>query len=1497
MNPIDIVPVERELLFWIRPDGRLLDANEAACRSLGYSRDAIRQMSIWDIDPDFSQEGWPEHWWELRRAGHLRFLTRHRHRDGSITSVEIYSQHLDLVTVECCCALVRPMTDQLRTERALRESEARLALALEVSGQALFEMDLTSGDVVFDAAHVRLLKRDPDERSASFETWRGWLHPDDRDHVLKLHQEVVSGERSEYETDFCLISGAGDWVWLRSVGRVIEWDGRRRPLRMLGTHLDITARKESEKSLRLTQAAVDRAVIAITWFDADGRICYVNDEACRSVGFSREELLGCQVDTFDPNFPIEQTAQFLQRLRAAGSLNFESRHRHKDGSMFPVEVFSNYISADGKNYNVAFTRDISSRKDAEAKLRDHLSSEKALADISALMIKPGWDDLDARLDWTLECVGSLAGAARGFLVEMDADDQTASRVHEWCAEGVAPRMRGLQDLPIGDGRAFLGRLERGEVAIADLVLPDQETASKAIPDEPDAQALMCIPLRWGERLRGFLGLEGAGPSRVWSNEEIRLPRMVAEIVAHSLQRREFELALRAQTHFLENLDRVSRILTCRSPDIDVLKELVEAILDIFQADRAFFLTPCDPEATVARITMEATHEAYPGAYVLAREVPLDNDFRAIMRTALAQDAPVIRDFPASSIAACTAGICSQMAMALRPRADRPWLLGIHQCEGPRVWTSAEQRLLRSIAERVEEALNSQLLLAQLKESEARYRTVFDNAFDAIMVHSFQGQILAVNQAMLEMYRLGHRDALACDVTDISGPEQSKSEVIDHCKRALRLGSQRFEWIAKRPGDGSLFPVEVTLRAIRFGDEPAILANVTDISERKRAEEALRLSEERFAKAFRCSPAPTVIADIQRRRLIDVNDRWLSATGYAREEVVGRTLLELGHVRDASILAAAYAAFDSEGTLHDFPIPVTLKNGEPRDYLWSANTIELSGEMVRISYLQDVTERNRAEAALRQSEERFAKAFQSSPAPMVISTLAEGRIIDVNASWASMIGSTREDLLGCTTQEVGFWADAASREHIVSQLRENGPFKDMPFVISNSNGERREILWSTEIVMFGDEEVLLSSVHDLTNQKRAERALRESEARLRTAIESIPFDFFVLDADCCFVLQNLASKARLGDLVGQSSAQAAASRLISARLEAMLGWALAGELVDQEARVVSDGAERYFHNVIAPVRYGASVRGVVGLSMDITERRQAEAELRQYREHLEELVQARTEALQRAMAQLMQVEKLAALGNLVAGVAHELNTPLGNARMVASTLSDQVDELTNAWNSGAMRRSQLADFLEHTREAVDLLERNTVRAANLIGHFKEIAVDQTSVRRRRFNLLETVNEVLATLRPTLKRTAHRIELDIAPDLELDSYPGPLEQIIANLIGNSLAHGFAGIERGLIQIQGRLDGVNSIQLIYQDNGVGIPPEQQTRIFEPFFTTRLGQGGSGLGLYIVHNLVSSVLGGSVKVSSQVGAGVTFSISLPCEAPNRPALDDTPRLGTHEG
>ncbi|EXI70540.1 MAG: C4-dicarboxylate transport sensor protein DctB [Candidatus Accumulibacter sp. SK-11] len=333
---------------------------------------------------------------------------------------------------------------------------------------------------------------------------------------------------------------------------------------------------------------------------------------------------------------------------------------------------------------------------------------------------------------------------------------------------------------------------------------------------------------------------------------------------------------------------------------------------------------------------------------------------------------------------------------------------------------------------------------------------------------------------------------------------------------------------------------------------------------------------------------------------------------------------------------------------------------------------------------------------------------------------------------------------------------------------------------------------------------------------------------------------------------------------------------------------AGSLTSESERRRKDGSTLPVELSASHFEYGGEAYSIAFVR-DISERKRAEAELQKHRQHLETLVGERTAELRQAMRQLVQSEKLAALGHLVAGVAHELNTPLGNARVVAGALAEQVEEFAHACESGPLRRSQLAAFVGRCQEAARLLDRNTARAAELISQFKQVAIDQASIRRRVFDLRQTVEQLVASLRPQFKGRQQRVELDIPAGLQLDSYPSPLEQVLTNLVSNSLLHGFDGVDRGLIRLAASAVDDGHIRLCYSDDGKGIADSIRDRIFDPFFTTRLGSGGSGLGLYISHNLVSSVLGGTLAVDGQPGQGVRFDIVLPKVAPaaSRPGGD----------
>lgn len=259
-------------------------------------------------------------------------------------------------------------------------------------------------------------------------------------------------------------------------------------------------------------------------------------------------------------------------------------------------------------------------------------------------------------------------------------------------------------------------------------------------------------------------------------------------------------------------------------------------------------------------------------------------------------------------------------------------------------------------------------------------------------------------------------------------------------------------------------------------------------------------------------------------------------------------------------------------------------------------------------------------------------------------------------------------------------------------------------------------------------------------------------------------------------------------------------------------------------------------------------------------------------------------LQTAQTQLVQTEKLASLGGLVAGVAHEINTPVGVGVTAASTLRAAAEQLVERLAAGTLKRSHLSEFTSTADDATRIILSNLHRASELVQSFKQVAVDQSSAERRHFNLKEYVDEVLLSLTPRLKKTPHQVTTEIPEDLMLDSYPGALAQILTNLVTNALIHAFDDRHPGTITVQAQAEG-EQLRLICSDDGCGMSPDHRKKLFDPFFTTKRGAGGSGLGMHIVFNLVTQALQGRITVETEPGQGTRYDMLIPLRAPDRPA------------
>jgi len=291
-----------------------------------------------------------------------------------------------------------------------------------------------------------------------------------------------------------------------------------------------------------------------------------------------------------------------------------------------------------------------------------------------------------------------------------------------------------------------------------------------------------------------------------------------------------------------------------------------------------------------------------------------------------------------------------------------------------------------------------------------------------------------------------------------------------------------------------------------------------------------------------------------------------------------------------------------------------------------------------------------------------------------------------------------------------------------------------------------------------------------------------------------------------------------------------------------------------------------------------VVGTAGVARDITERRQAHQDLEaRVLERTLELTST-VEQLKTTQTELVTREKMAALGSMVAGIAHELNTPIGNSLTVASTLMDDANAFDALMKVG-LTRSTLGDYVARTRNGADILLHSLHKAAELVASFKQVAVDQASTHRRKFLLDKMVSEIVVMLGPALRKLPHKLECDIPSNISLESYPGALGQVVTNLINNAMVHAFEGRSNGQVRVCASLAGVGQVEITVQDNGSGISENHLPRIFDPFFTTKLGQGGSGLGLSIVYSLVHDTLRGRITVDSTPNKGTRFSVLIPLD------------------
>lgn len=838
---------------------------------------------------------------------------------------------------------------------------------------------------------------------------------------------------------------------------------------------------------------------------------------------------------------------------------------------------------------------------------------------------------------------------------------------------------------------------------------------------------------------------------------------------------------------------------------------------------------------------------------------------------------------------------------------------------------------------------------ELHEREARFRVLVEQSPIAIIEWDKKLQVVEWNSAAERIF--GYRRDLALGRHIRFLAPLDKRHLIEDIVLQSRSNPADIQSIQENlTADGRIITCEWRYSTIDDDDGNAgrLLSMAEDITEKRHAAEVQRLSEAKFAGAFRCNPDSVSIARLSDGAFIEVNPAFETILGFKRDEWLGKSAMQLRIWAYPEERVELLRQLESEKTVQDFSWSMRNRAGEIRNCLINATLFSVDTEVYVMAVIRDVTnqrllEEQKAEAdhaLLRLAQgtrdiagETFfellvndlASALRTDCAfisllvpgePKRMRALAahlQGRLVD-NFEYALSGAPCERTLDG---QICVFATDVQTLFPKHKILLGQNWDSYAGAALHDANGNVIGVLAVMHSMPLRNHDLIRSLLQVFSERasaelerKRAEEELRLSEQRFATIFHSTPVAMFVTQICNDNVIKDVNSAFE--QLFQRSRESVVGQNTLSLQMYCNPDDrnALLNELkknsglphLNEVWMYRGDGTKILIQFSGHVFLLEGEQFGILACQ-DITEKRLIETEILEFNATLEDRVVERTEELQQAnqelettlealnMAheELVHSEKLAALGALVAGISHELNTPIGNSLMVASTLSDQTTKLLDHYRGNqGIKRSSLESYFNDVDKASDILVRNLHRAADLVNSFKQVAIDQTSSQRRTFSLEEITSEILLTLWPVIRKTPFTVEQSIPNDLSFDSYPGPLGQVLTNLVNNALLHGFEGRTQGTVVVGARSSAEGWVEITVKDDGVGIPASNLTRIFDPFFTTKLGEGGSGLGLNITHNIVSGILGGRVRVQSAVGTGTTFTLTLPLVAPQRNNDDD---------
>lgn len=741
--------------------------------------------------------------------------------------------------------------------------------------------------------------------------------------------------------------------------------------------------------------------------------------------------------------------------------------------------------------------------------------------------------------------------------------------------------------------------------------------------------------------------------------------------------------------------------------------------------------------------------------------------------------------------------------------------------------------------------------AALIQSEAEKTLILDSTSELVIFQDAEHRVLWANRAAANITRFSPQELKGRHCYEAW---HNRSEACLNCPvaRARHTG---------RPQEGELATPSGRFWHIRGypvhdadGRLSALVELCHDITKRKTAEIALRQSEEKYAKSFRQSPVWVCISTLNEGRYLEVNDAFLRATGYTCQEVIGRTSAEMNLWVDPADRRRIEEEVKRRGFVRNLEVKRRAKDGNVLDMLFSCEEIVLEGQRCLVSVSQDITEQNCMLQALRFSEEKFAKAFRQSPVWFLITTLEEGRLLEVNDAFLRVMGYDLQAVIGKTTLELGLWVDPEVRRQVVEEIKRKGTVDKLEIEVRGRDGRIMTMLFSGEKIVIDEEECLLSVALDISERKLTEKALSDSEEKYRTLIQNMQDVVFLAQDGKIKLISDTVERIAgysAEDLIGRDFLQLVAPEEREAMVERHRKH-MAGQEAVREYETVflgKDGSRLLMHATVSVIAYEGRP-AVMGILRDITEYRKSQAEKA------------------KLQAQLQHSQKMEAVGTLASGVAHDFNNILQGIRGYVQLMHMHADSPESV-------RRRAADIDAAVERANDLVQRMLAFGRKLEPELKPV------------DLNREVEQAALILERTIPKMI-KIEMELAENLSpIYGDPSQLGLVILNLANNAVDAMPQGgrlvmqtenvsLDKVYCQQHLRASPGDFVRLTISDTGQGMDQETQRKIFDPFFTTKAVGRGSGLGLSIVYGIAQGH-GGHVSCYSEPGKGSTFRVHLP--------------------